>query len=170
VHFTTAPERSPKMILFIVLAVLLPWSLYRQMQENPVSRGSLLKLPLIFVGIGLLVQSGPLVPSGSGVAVALTISVAASVLLGIWRGAAIPVWTTRDGTWMSKGNRLTITLWIALVALKFLLGTVGSITGWFPVETITEIFITLGLSFAVQNYVVARRTINQPLPAHRATA
>ena len=158
------------MILFVVLAVLLPWSLYRQMQENPVSRGSLLKLPLMFVGIGLLVQSGPLVPSGSGAVLALTFSVAASVLLGIWRGVAIPVWTTPDGTWMSNGNRLTITLWVALIAFKFLLGTVGSITGWFPVETVTEIFITLGLSFAVQNYVVARRTINQPLPARRATA
>ena len=158
------------MILFVVLAVLLPWSLYRQMQEHTVSRGSLIKLPLVFVGIGLLVQSGPLVPGGSGAALALTISVAASVLFGIWRGVAIPVWTAPDGSRMSKGNRLTITLWIALIAFKFLLGTVGSITGWFPVETISEIFITLGLSFAVQNYVVARRSINQPLPAHRATA
>ena len=103
------------MILFVVLAVLLPWSLYRQMQENPVSRGSLLKLPLMFVGIGLLVQSGPLVPSGSGALLALTISVGASVLLGIWRGVAIPVWAAPDGTWMSKGNRLTITLWVALI-------------------------------------------------------
>jgi hypothetical protein len=134
-----------------------------------VKRRSLFKLPLMFVGIGLLVQSGPLVPSGSGAALALTISVVASVLFGIWRDVAIPVWTAPDGSWMSKGNRLTITLWIALIAFKFLLGTVASITGWFPVETITEIFITLGLSFAVQNYVVARRSINQPLPA-RATA
>ena len=158
------------MILFVVLAVLLPWSLYRQMQEHTVSRSSLIKLPLVFVGIGLLVQSGPLVPGGSGAALALTISVVASVLFGIWRGVAIPAWTAPDGSWMSKGNRLTITLWIALIAFKFLLGAVGSITGWFPVETISEIFITLGLSFAVQNYVVARRSINQPLPAHRATA
>jgi hypothetical protein len=158
------------MILFVVLAVLLPWSLYRQMQEHTVSRGSLIKLPLVFVGIGLLAQSGPLVPGGRGAALALTISVAASVLFGIWRGVAIPLWTAPDGGWMSKGNRLTITLWIALIAFKFLLGTVGSITGWFPVETISEIFITLGLSFAVQNYVVARRSINQPLPAHRVTA
>jgi hypothetical protein len=154
---TRLPERVP-MILFIILAVLLPWSIWRQMHVNAVTRGSLIKLPLVFAGIGVLVQTGSLIPAGRAAIVALMISVTASVVLGIWRGAAIPVWRGQDGSWLSQGNRVTVTLWIALIAFKFALGTVGSMTGWFPVESVGEVFVTLGLSFAVQNLIVARRT------------
>src|ERR1700744_5411164 len=106
------------MVLFLVLAVLLPWSISRQMHVHTISRGSLIKLPLLFAGIGLLVQSGSLVPGGRGATIAL------------------PIWQAEDGSWLSKGNRLTIVLWTALIACKFLLGTVGSVTGWFPEETV----------------------------------
>jgi hypothetical protein len=147
------------MVLFLVLAVLLPWSISRQMHVHTISRGSLIKLPVMFAGIGLLVQSGSLVSGGRGAAVALTISVATSVALGVWRGAVVPIWQAEDGSWQSKGNRQTIILWTVLIACKFLLGTVGSVTGWFPQETVGMVFVTLGLSFAFQNVVVARRSI-----------
>jgi hypothetical protein len=147
------------MVLFLVLAVLLPWSISRQMRVHTISHGSLIKLPVLFAGIGLLVQSGSLVAGGRGAAVALTISVAISVILGVWRGAVVPIWRAPDGSWQSKGNRQTIILWTVLIACKFLLGTVGSITGWFPEETVGMVFVTLGLSFAIQNLVVARRSI-----------
>lgn len=147
------------MVLFVVLAVLLPWSIWRQMHVHTVTGASLIKLPLLFAGIGVLVQSGSLTQGGKAALVALMISVAASVVLGLWRGAVIPVWRAQDGSWLSQGNRLTITLWVALIAFKFALGTVGSVTGWFSVETVGEVFVTLGLSFAVQNFVVARRSI-----------
>jgi hypothetical protein len=151
------------MILFLVLAVLLPWSLYRQMQVNGITRESLIKLPLIFAGVGVLSQIGSPLPHNRAALAALTISVIASVALGVWRGLEIPAWRTADGGWACQGNRTTITLWVALIAFKFVLGAVGSQTGWFPEETVGEIFMTLGLSFAVQNLVVARRTIAQPL-------
>jgi hypothetical protein len=158
------------MILFLVLAVLLPWSLYRQMQVNGITRESLIKLPAIFVGIGVLSQIGSPLPHDHAALAALTFSVAASVALGIWRGLEIPTWRTADGSWVSQGNRTTISLWVALIAFKFVLGAVGSQTGWYPVETLGEIFMTLGLSFAVQNLVVARRTIAQPLAINGRTA
>jgi hypothetical protein len=63
------------------------------------------------------------------------------------------------GAWISKGNRLTISLWVALIAIKFILGTIASVTGDLPSETVGEVFLFLGLSFAVQNLVVARRTL-----------
>jgi hypothetical protein len=147
------------MSLFLVLAVLLPWSISRQMHVHSISRASLIKLPVLFAGIGLLVQSGSLVPGGLGAAIALTISVATSIALGIWRGAVVPIWQANDGSWQSEGNRQTIALWVALIVCKFALGTVGSVTGWFPEETVGIVFVTLGLSFAVQNLVVARRSI-----------
>jgi hypothetical protein len=158
------------MILFLVLAVLLPWSISRQMHVHTISRDSLIKLPVLFAGIGLLVQSGSLVPGGRGAAIALSISVATSVALGIWRGAVVPIWQADDGSWRSKGNRQTIALWTALIVCKFLLGTVGSVTGWFAEETVGMVFVTLGLSFAVQNLVVARRSIASAIKPRIAVA
>jgi hypothetical protein len=158
------------MILFVVLAVLLPWSLYRQTQAHRITRESLTKLPLIFAGIGVLSQIGSPMPHSHAAVAALAVSVVASVVLGIWRGLEIPTWQTADGAWMSQGNRATITLWIALIAFKFVLGAVGSQTGWYPVETVGEIFITLGLSFAIQNLVVSRRTIAPTTASVRGVA
>ena len=158
------------MILFVVLAVLLPWSVWRQMHVHAVPRESLVKLPSIFAGVGVLAQIGTRIPDGHAAILALAISVAASVLFGVWRGVAIPVWRDGDGSWLSQGNRLTITLWVGLIAFKFLLGTVGNVTGWFPVETVGEVFLTLGISFAVQNLFVARRSIAYPAESARSFA
>jgi hypothetical protein len=158
------------MLLFVVLAVLLPWSIWRQMHQHAVTRQSLIKLPVLFTGIGVLVQIGSPLPGGRAAALALMVSVAASVLLGVWRGAVIPVWRAENGAWMSHGNRTTITLWVVLIAVKVALGTFGSVTGLFGVETIGEVFMTLGLSFAVQNLVVARRSIARMPRAENATA
>lgn len=158
------------MILFLVLAVLLPWSISRQMHVHTISRGSLIKLPVMFAGIGLFVQSGSLVAGGRGAAIALAISVFLSVVLGVWRGAVVPIWQAENGSWQSKGNRQTIILWTALIACKFLLGTVGSVTGWFPEETVGMVFVTLGLSFAIQNIVVARRSIARTIQSNLAAA
>lgn len=38
----------------LILLVLVPWSIYRQMQRSTISGAGLMKLPLIFVAIGLL--------------------------------------------------------------------------------------------------------------------
>jgi hypothetical protein len=89
----------------------------------------------------------------------MALSLGLSVGLGVWRGAVIPTWRNAAGDWTSKGNRLTITLWIVLIAAKFVMGAVASITGWFPASGTSEVFLFLGISFAAQNLVVARRTI-----------
>ncbi len=157
-------------MLYIALAIILPWSIWRQMHAHEVTRQSLIKLPMIFLGIGVLAQIGSPIPTGHAATIALVISVAASILLGIRRGAAMPVWRAADGSWISQGNRTTIGLWVALIAFKFALGTFGSATGLFPVETAGEVFMTLGVSFAVQSLVVSRRSIAQPIELAGAAA
>jgi hypothetical protein len=146
------------MLLFAILAVLLPWSIYRQMHEHRVARETLVKIPLIFIGVGLLFGGVGHV-HGPAATAAMLGGIAVSVLFGVARGAAMPVWQDAEGHWMTRGNRLTLTLWVALVAFKFALGGLGSVTGWFPAETATEVFLVLGLSFAVQNAIIARRSI-----------
>ena len=46
-----------------------------------------------------------------------------------------------------------------LLASKFGLGAVASITDWFPAEHAGEIFLFLAVSFVAQNIVVARRSL-----------
>ena len=158
------------MTLFIVLAVLLPWSLWRQMHAHAISREGLVKLPFIFAAIGAFSLTQQDVPSDAAAVAYVATSLGLSVALGIWRGAVIPTWLTADGTWMSKGNRLTISLWILLIGAKFATGAVAGITGWFPASSSGEVFLFLGISFAAQNLVVASRTLARVRQGKVATA
>ena len=50
---TPSPSEVFRMTLMLVLLVLLPWSIWRQMHEHEVTREGLFKLPLIFAAIGV---------------------------------------------------------------------------------------------------------------------
>ena len=147
------------MTLVLVLAVLLPWSLSRQIREHRITRPRLIRLPLIFAAVGLLGLSTADLPTDAIAAAYVAVSLAVSVLLGVWRGAVIPVWKTPAGEWRSKGNRLTIALWVVLIFTKFLMASVASSEGWFPATATGEVFLFLAVSIGAQNLVVARRTI-----------
>ena len=77
--------------------------------------------------------------------------------MGVWRGAEVSLWRDEEGKPVSKGNRTTILLWVALIGTKVVLGTIASITGWFPAEHAGEVFIFLFISFVAQNLVLAHR-------------
>jgi hypothetical protein len=91
------------MTLFVVLALLLPWSVWRQRHAHEIS-----KLPVIFAATGLSgLQRGD-IPSSAAAAVAMSVSLALSVGLGVVRGAVGPIWRDARGSWLSHGDRLTI--------------------------------------------------------------
>lgn len=147
------------MTLLLVLSFLLPWSIYRQMHAHEITPKGLVKLPLIFAAIGVVGLGTREVPTDAAAIGYLVFSVALSVAFGVWRGARISIWRDQTGVLMSQGNRTTIVLWVALLASKFALGAVASITKWFPVEHAGEVFLFLALSFVAQNLVVARRSL-----------
>jgi hypothetical protein len=146
------------MTLTLVLLVLLPWSIWRQMHEHPVTREGLFKLPLIFAAIGVFGFGTGAMPTDGAALGYLVFSLALSVCFGVWRGVKLSLWRDGDGNPVSQGNRTTIALWGVLIGSKFALGAVASITGWFPAEHAGEVFLFLALSFVAQNLVVARRT------------
>jgi hypothetical protein len=145
------------MTALLLLLVLVPWSIARQMHAHPVTPGGLVKLPVIFAAIGLLGFGTDSIPVDGPALSYLGVSLALSVGLGLWRGAVIPVWQDADGTTIAQGNRTTLALWVALIASKVALGTAASLTGVFPGEHAGEIFVFIAISFAAQNLVVARR-------------
>jgi hypothetical protein len=161
------------MTLLLVLLVIVPWSIYRQMQVHAVTSDGLVKLPLIFIIIGIIGGATRGIPTDAEALGYLLISFLLSVGFGVWRGFVIPVWRGDDGNWMSQGNTLTLMLWVALFATKIAMGVIGSVTDIFPGEHAGEIFMAIGISFAVQNFIVANRTIwnnDAAAPAARPTA
>ena len=145
------------MTLLLVLLVLLPWSIWRQMHAHQVTREGLIKLPLIFAAIGVLGFGTGAIPTDGAAIAYLAFSLLLSMAMGVWRGYEISLWRDEEGNPISKGNRTTIALWVALIGTKVALGTIASITGWFPAEHAGEVFIFLAFSFVAQNLVVARR-------------
>jgi hypothetical protein len=145
------------MTLLLVLLFLLPWSIWRQMHAHEITREGLVKLPLIFAAVGVLGVGTRDLPTDTTAAAYLGFSIALSVAMGVWRGRKISIWREADGRPMSRGNRATIALWVALIATKFALGAIASITGIFPAEHAGEVFLFLAFSFVAQNIVVARR-------------
>jgi hypothetical protein len=157
------------MTALLILLVLVPWSISRQMRVHEVTTAGLIRLPLIFAAIGVLgFGTGDLDGSRDAVAY-LAVSAAVSVALGVWRGALMPVWTDGAGGVLSQGNRTTLALWALLIGTKVAMGTVASITGIFPGDHPGDIFLFIAVSFAAQNLVVARRVARPAqLPAPSA--
>jgi hypothetical protein len=146
------------MTLLLVLLILLPWSIWRQMHAHEITGSGLVKLPVIFAAIGVLGFGMSAIPTDGPALAYIAFCLALSIGFGIWRGARIDVW--RDaGRWMSRGNRTTLILWAALIGTKVALGTVASITGWFPAEHAGDVFMYLAISFVAQNIVVAERSL-----------
>jgi hypothetical protein len=147
------------MTLFLVLAVLLPWSVWRQMHEHFVTKEGLIKLPVIFAIVGACTVTSQNIPANAAAVIYIALSLGLSIALGIWRGAVIPIWLNKAGEMVSRGNKTTLSLWVALVAAKFAMGTVASVTGWVQGAGAGEVFLFLGLSFMVQNFVVWNRKV-----------
>jgi hypothetical protein len=85
-------------IVILVMLVALPYSIYRQMQVNEVTPSGLIKLPLIFVAIGILgfgVNTRD-IDGGAGADLYLLGSTALAVGFGVWRGAGPTSGATRQ--------------------------------------------------------------------------
>jgi uncharacterized membrane protein len=158
-------------IVILVVLVALPYSIYRQMQVNEVNPSGLIKLPLIFVAIGILgfgVNTRD-IDGGAGADLYLLGSTALAIGFGVWRGRRTDVWRNEAGDgWLQQGNRTMLTLWVAMILSKVVLGTVAGFTDLYPGEQPGEIFIFIGVSFAIQNVIVAQRTIWRDTPPRDA--
>lgn len=147
------------MTLLLILAILLPWSIWRQMHPHELTGRGLVKLPAIFAIIGVGGFGGGAIPLDGRALAYIAASLALSVGFGVWRGLYITIWRDASGRLMSMGNRLTLTLWGTLIATKVAMAAVASITGIFPGEHSGEVFLFLAVSFVAQNLVIAERTL-----------
>jgi hypothetical protein len=154
------------MSALLILLILLPVSIYRQMRAREVSPIALVRLPLVYAAIGLVAfGTGHLdVSGGAGPYIAL--SAVLSIGFGVWRGAQVRVWKEADGSYFTQGTRLTLMLWAGLIVGKIAINVVGAAAGALPSTHAGEIFLFIAASFLAQNVIVARRTIWRG-PLHR---
>jgi hypothetical protein len=147
------------MTVLLILLIVLPWSIWRQMHARPVTAEGLVKLPLIFAGVAAVITLTSHAPEITPAFMAYDAACAVLAIgFGAWRGQRVSIWHEGE-TPMQRGNRATLMTWALLIALKVALGTVAAVTGWIPAEGAGSILSFLALTFAIQNLVVARRTI-----------
>lgn len=82
----------------------------------------------------------------------------------MWRGRTIAVWRDAEGVWWRRGSKLTLALWGALLVARGLLYVVDLVVGHPEASGVGALLLTLALSFAAQNAVIALR-MTSPVPA-----
>jgi hypothetical protein len=150
------------MTALLIMLIVVPWSIWRQMHARPVTVNGLVKLPLLFAAAAAVFGLTDHVHTITSAEVIYNAACAVvAIAFGAWRGAHLSIWHEGD-TAMQRGNRTTLTLWIAMIALKIALGTVAAVTGWIPAEGAEAVLGFFALTMAIQNLVVARRTLWAP--------
>lgn len=140
-------------VLLIAAAV---WILARQIRLAPVRTRLLVLAPLLLGYVGLRQLPASLWHDGADVAL-LALSAAVSAGLGVWRGHTIAVWRDEAGVWWRRGSTSTVALWGLLLIARGLLYAVDVATGHPEASGVGALLLTLAVSFAAQNAVIARR-------------
>jgi hypothetical protein len=139
-------------------ALLLIFVLLRQVRVRPVPRVFRARLPIVIGVIGLFELTSYAgnhhVTSGAWAWVLGTMAVGA-VGLGALRGLTMRVWTTNNWV-VRQGNAATMALWLVSLLLHFAGGGGGGHSGTAGLES-ASFLLYLGLTLAVQSYVVYRR-------------
>jgi hypothetical protein len=145
----------------VLIVVLCGYAVYRQSQRHEVIGGSRFKLAIIYVVVGLVV-GGFYVPETTLEWVFFAASVAASVVVGAVRARFTRVWVD-GGHVYAKGTVVSISLFVALVAAKFALGTLAYFLDVSDDGGFGEVLIMIGIMVGIQAELVWRRA--QALPA-----
>ena len=142
----------------LVFLIILPLAIWRQMRPHRVTIQRLAILPAIFLVLGVAGTATGEMPTDAEAIAYLVVSAAIGIGFGAWRGVIIPVWHDA-GDWYEQGNARTLTLWGVMLGLKLALAAIVSAADIYPGEHPGELYIFIAISFAVQELIVARRTI-----------
>lgn len=140
----------------VAILVLVSYAIYRQTRVTVVDGRSRFKLAIGYGIVGLCV-GGFAVPHGDLAVGLLVLSIALSAGVGVARGYRTRLWTEPDGTVWSQGTVLTVTLFLALVATKFAIGSVLYVEHVPDGAGFGEVMIMIAVMVAVQAEIIWRR-------------
>jgi hypothetical protein len=137
------------------ILALCGYSVYRQTKTSDVFGHYRFKMALIYGIVGLCI--GVTIPHTLAAEGLLVVSLAASVWVGAIRGRHTHIWRGDDGRVYSRGTVFTVTMFLALIAFKFALGTGAYFAHVSYAASFGEILLMIGLMAGVQAELVWRR-------------
>jgi hypothetical protein len=153
---------SPVTILLVVAAV--GYVLWSRMQGRPVKIRRMLVLPVVLVVLGITDLTGSSAPHLTSKDIAfLVVGVALSVVLGAARGATIELYPQQGELWQ-RYRRITVGLWIALIAIKLILIAIASAAGASAGSGTSTLLLTLGVSLLAEAAIVGPRAVSTGVP------
>jgi hypothetical protein len=154
---------TPGELLWIV--ALCAYAVYQQTRRHEIVGNARFRLAILYGVIGLIV-GGFNLPTKALSIVFLLISIVLSLVFGYFRGRLTRVWA-EAGHVYSQGTPLTITLFLLLVASKFVLGAIAYVVDASDDGGVGEVLIMIAVMMAVQAQLIWRRA--QPLGAPTST-
>ncbi len=139
----------------IIIAILTAFAVYQQTRRHQVVAATRFRLALGYLLTGLVI-GGVHLPRTPVALIFLVIGVLLSLIVGIARGRLTRLWVD-GGIVYSQGTRLTVGLFLGLIASKFVLGTIAYLLRASDSGGIGEIVIMLGLMMAIQAELIHRR-------------
>jgi hypothetical protein len=141
----------------VILLALACWAIYKQTRVAEVSSGpSRFTMAGIYVALGLVLGGFALPKAAGGIAL-IVLGLALSIVVGILRGRLTRVWVEADGRVLRQGTRVTVALFVGLVATKFALGTLSYVWHVDDGAGLGEVLVMIAVMIAVQAELVSRR-------------
>lgn len=141
------------LIEIIAVVALVGFAVNKQTRRAEVVANGRFKKAAIYGLVGLAV-GGLTMPQGSTAALLLAASIALSVLVGVARGHYTRVWAELDGRVFRQGTRLTVGLFLGMVAVKFGIGTYAYLHQIQDGGGFAEILLMMAVMMAVQAQMI----------------
>jgi hypothetical protein len=140
--------------LTVIIAVVC-YAVFQQTRRHQLHKGSRFKLAAIYGVVGLSVGGAHLPETTLSIAF-LLLSIALSLIVGLARGRLTRVWCEGE-TAFSQGTKLTVTLFLLMIAAKFGLGTVAYLAHASEDGGAGEILLMLAIMMAIQAQLISKR-------------
>lgn len=136
-----------------IYVVLIGFVLYRQMSRLPLNPRRLVLLPVVIGLFALQQLSRQSLAFDLGEVVFLGVSLAVSILAGMWRGTTFRMWI-EAGVVMTKGTAVTLIAWGVLIALRLPFAFASHAANYPQGLVIGELLLALAVTFGAQNAVI----------------
>ncbi len=161
-HAAHSAIPSPLTILLVVAAV--GYVLWSRMKGQPLKLKRLLVLPAILTVLGITDLTGSSAPHLTPKDIAfLVIGAVISAVLGAARGATIELYPQRGELWQ-RYRRITVGLWITLIATKLVVLVIASAVGASAGGGTSSLLLCLGVSLLAEAAIVGPRARSTGLP------
>ncbi|GAA1590657.1 hypothetical protein GCM10009804_53500 [Kribbella hippodromi] len=135
----------------------------RQVTGSLVTQRSLVVMPAILLGAGVLMLSSAMHTATTGELAFLVLDCVFLFGLGLARGASIRLTSTDQGLFQ-KGTSATLVLWLVTIGLR--IGTSFAAAAIWPHSSFGQatLALTIGITIAAQNAMVYRRSLALDIP------